>query len=51
MATEEGKGKRKGNGKGKVLLNKPQGEMISLVPFYSSHIWKCKRQTLTWRPN
>jgi len=35
--------------KGKVLLNKPQGEMISLVPLLCSCRSKCQRQTWTRR--
>ena len=50
-----GKGRGRGRGremvKGKVLLNKPQGEMISLVPLLRSCRRKCQRQTWTWRAN
>jgi len=48
---------RKGTGrgseivKGNVLLNKPQGKMISLVPLLCSGRRKCMRQTWTWRAN
>jgi len=58
---ERGKGRgrqpRKGRGreremvKGKVLLNKPQEEMISLVPLLCSCRQKCMRQTETGRAN
>jgi len=34
---------------GKVLLNKPQEEMISLMPFLCSCSRQCTRQTLTQR--
>jgi hypothetical protein len=37
--------------KGKVLLNKPQGEMISLVPLICSCRMKSHRQTWTGRAN
>ena len=50
-----GRGKGRGGGretvKGKVLLNKPQGEMISLVPLLYSCGRKCQRQTWTLRAN
>jgi hypothetical protein len=54
---EKGKGHGKGKGrgwgretaKGKVLLNKPQGEMISLVPVLCSCRGECMRQTRTRR--
>jgi len=57
--TGKGKGNGKGKGrgkpggwvKGKVLLNKPQGEMMSLVPLLCSCRRKGMRQTRTWRPN
>ena len=46
-----GRGKGRGRGretvKGKVLLNTPQGEMISLVPLLCSFRRKCHRQTCT----
>ena len=48
-----GRGKGRGRGretvKGKVLLNKPQGEMISLVPLRCSCRRKGMRPTQTWR--
>jgi ribosomal protein L15 len=48
-----GRGKGRGRGretvKGKVLLNEPQGEMISLVPLLCSCRSKCQRQTWTRR--
>ena len=48
-----GRGKGSGRGretvKGKVLLNKPQGEMISHVPWHCSCRTKCMRQTRTRR--
>jgi hypothetical protein len=44
-----GRGKGRGRGretvKGKVLLNKPQGEMISLVPLLCICRKNCLRQT------
>jgi hypothetical protein len=62
-----GRGKRRGKGRGrgkqwrngrgreteqgKVLLHKPQGEMISLVPLLCSCSRKFIRQTRTWRAN
>jgi len=54
-----GKGRRRGKGngrgretvKGKGLLNKPQGEMISLMPLLCICRKKCHRQTWTWRAN
>jgi len=50
-----GGGKGRGRGietvKGKVLLNKPQGEMISLVPLLCSCRRNCQRQTWTRRAN
>jgi hypothetical protein len=46
-----GRGKGRGRGretlKGKVLFNKLQGEMISLVPLLYSCRRKCQRQTWT----
>jgi len=46
---------RKGRGretvKGKVLLNKLQEEIISLVPWLGSCRRKCIWQTRTWRAN
>jgi hypothetical protein len=48
-----GKGKGRGRGretvKGKVLLNKPQGEMIFLMPLLCSCRRNCERQTWTRR--
>jgi hypothetical protein len=52
-----GKQLRKGRGrgretiKGKLLANKPQEEMISLVPLLCSCRRKCIRQTWIWRAN
>jgi hypothetical protein len=48
-----GRGRRRGRGevKGKVLLNKPQGEMISLVLLLCSCRRNDMRQTHTWRAN
>jgi len=50
-ATEEGKRRGRETVKGKVLLNKPQEEMISLMPLLCSCRRKCIRQTQTWRAN
>jgi hypothetical protein len=51
--TERGKGKGRGRGrkmvKGKVLLNKPQGKMISLVTLLCSCRRKGMSQTRTQR--
>ena len=49
--TGRGKGRGRGRGrvKGKALLNKPQGEMISLVPLLCRR--KGMRQTRTRRAN
>jgi hypothetical protein len=45
-----GRGKARGRGRetvtGKVLLNKPQGEMISLVPL----LWSWRRKGLSQTP-
>jgi hypothetical protein len=53
--TGRGKGKGTGTGrgrvKGKVLLNQPQGEMISLVLLLCSCRRKGMRLTRTWRGN
>jgi hypothetical protein len=49
--TEDGKGRGREMVKGKVLLNKPQGEMISLVRLLCSSRRKCMRQTWTRRAN
>jgi len=53
--TGRGKGRGRGRGretvKGKVLLNEPQEEMISLVPLLCSCRSKCQRQTWTRRAN
>ena len=51
--TERGKGRVRGREtvKGKVLLNSPQGEMISLMPLLCSSRRKCQRQTSTRRAN
>jgi hypothetical protein len=50
-----GRGKGRGRGretvKGKLLLNIPQEEMISLVPLLCSCRRKCQRQTWTRRAN
>jgi hypothetical protein len=47
----KGRGRGRGRVKGKVLLNKPQGEMISLVPLLCSCRRKGIRQSQTWRAN
>jgi hypothetical protein len=46
-----GKGRGREMGKGKVLLNKPQREMISVVPLLCSCRRKCMRQSRTRRAN
>jgi hypothetical protein len=46
-----GRGKGRETVNGKVLLNEPQGEMISLVPLFCSCRSKCQRQTWTRRVN
>ena len=50
-----GRGKGRGRGRetvmGKVLLNTPKEEMISLVPLLCSCRRKCQRQTWTRRAN
>jgi hypothetical protein len=50
-----GRGKARGRGretvKGEVLLNKPQGEMISLMPLLYTCRTQCQRQTSTRRAN
>ena len=50
-----GRGKGRGRGsetvKGKIFLNEPQGEMISLVPLLCSCRSKCQRQIWTRRAN
>jgi hypothetical protein len=59
MGRGKGKGRqpRKGRGmgretvKGKVLLNKPQEEMISLLALLCSYRRKCTRQTRTRKVN
>jgi hypothetical protein len=59
IARGQGRGRqqRKGRGsgremvKGKVLLNKRQEEMISLVPWLCGGRRKCMRQTQTRRAN
>jgi hypothetical protein len=48
-ATENGKWK--GNSKGKGVVNKPQEEMISLVPLLCICRKNCMRQTRTRRAN
>jgi hypothetical protein len=52
---ERGLQRRKGRGretvKGKVLLNKPQEEIISHMPLLCSCRRKCTRQTRTQRAN
>jgi hypothetical protein len=54
-ATEDMKvtamGKGKGKVKGKVLIIKPQGEMISLVQLLCSCRRKCQKQSWTWGAN
>ena len=47
----KGRGRGRETVKGKVLLNKPQGEMISHVPWHCSCRTKCMRQTRTRRAN
>jgi len=47
----KGRGRGRETVKGKVLLNKPQEEMISLVPFLCSCRRKCMRQTRTRKAN
>jgi len=59
MGREIGRGSRKQRGKGmgrareivkgKIVLHKPQGEIISLLPLLWSWRGKSMRQTLTWR--
>jgi hypothetical protein len=44
-ATEEGKGSGRETVKGKVLLNKPQEEIISLVPLLCSCTRECISQS------
>jgi hypothetical protein len=46
-----GKGRGRATVKGKVWLNNPLVEMISLVPLFCSGRRKCMRQTQTWRAN
>jgi hypothetical protein len=48
---QQRKGRRRETVKGKVLLNKPQEEMISLVPLLCRCRRKCMRQTWTRRAN
>jgi hypothetical protein len=54
---EQTTGRGKGRGRGretverKVLLNEPQGEIISPVPLLCSCRSKCQRQTWTRRAN
>jgi len=50
---EKGKGKDKGREKvkGTVLINEPQGEMISRLQLLCSCRRKCQRQTWTQRAN
>jgi len=45
------RGRRRETVKGKILLYKPQEEMISLVPLLCSCRRKCMRQTRTQRAN
>jgi hypothetical protein len=55
--TEQSTGRGKGRGrgretvKGKILFNKPQGEMISLVPLLCSCRTKYMRKTRAHRAN
>jgi hypothetical protein len=61
MGREKGRRLRTGRGKGrcsewetvmgKVLVNTPQEEMISLVPLLGRCRWKCQRQSWTQRAN
>jgi hypothetical protein len=51
MGSRKGRGKCREIVKGKVLLNKPQGEMISLVPLLCSCGRKRIRQIRTRRAN
>jgi len=57
MGREQRTGRGKGRGMGretvnaKVLLHKPQGEMISPVPLLCRCRSICQRQTWTWRDN
>jgi hypothetical protein len=51
MGRGKGRGRRRETVNGKVLLNKAQGEMITLLPLLCSCRRKCKRQTLTQRAN
>jgi len=46
-----GRGRGRETVKGKVLLNKPQGEMISLMPLLCSCRRQCMTQTQTRRAN
>jgi hypothetical protein len=50
-ARAKGRGRGRETVKGKVLLNKPQGEMISLVPLLCSCRSKRMRQTRAQRAN
>jgi len=47
----KGRGRGRETAKGKVLLNKPQEEMISLVPLLCSCRTKCMRRTRTRKAN
>jgi hypothetical protein len=47
----QGRGRGRETVKGKVLLNKHQGEMISLMPLLCSCRRKGMRQTRAWRVN
>ena len=49
--SRKGRGRGRETVKGKVLLNKPQEEMISLMPLLCSCRRKCMRQTWTQRAN
>jgi len=51
MGRGNGRGRGRETVKGKVLLNKPQGEMISLLPLLCSCRRKCQRHTWTRRAN
>jgi hypothetical protein len=51
MGSRRGRGRGRETVKGKVELNEPQGEMISLVPLLCSCRSKCQRQTWTRRAN
>jgi len=47
----KGRGRGRETAKGRVLVNKPQEEMISLMPLLYSSRRKCMRQTWTRKDN